>query len=155
MNIEEAKEQLHNLIEAWQLNEAVLNQTDINAIKCLLEENEQLKQQLNQKKAIIKDINRFVNWSKAFNDEILVSIREILMKEDIVPINFELLIAKQKQDKSLTQQLNQKNKIIKDTSIYIDSCMSSSKSFYGTEISKILNLTLENIKNILSEGSDM
>lgn len=44
MNIEESKQQLETLIEAWQLNEADLNQTDIEAIKCLLEENKKLRQ---------------------------------------------------------------------------------------------------------------
>ncbi len=43
MNIEESMQQLETLIEAWQLNEADLNQTDIEAIKCLLEENKKLK----------------------------------------------------------------------------------------------------------------
>ena len=42
MNFEESIEQLENLIEAWQLNEADLNQTDIEAMKLLLKENEQL-----------------------------------------------------------------------------------------------------------------
>ena len=44
MNIEESKQQLETLIEAWQLNEADLNQTDIEAIKCLLEENKKLEE---------------------------------------------------------------------------------------------------------------
>lgn len=44
MNVKESKEQLETLIEAWQLNEADLNQTDIEAIKCLLEENKKLRQ---------------------------------------------------------------------------------------------------------------
>lgn len=33
MNEKEVIEQLESLIEAWQLDEADLNQTDINAIK--------------------------------------------------------------------------------------------------------------------------
>ena len=47
MNFEESEEQLENLIEAWQLNEADLNQTDIDAIKIILKENQELKQKLN------------------------------------------------------------------------------------------------------------
>lgn len=47
MIIKESVEQLENLIEAWQLDEADLNQTDIDAIKYMLEENKRLKQQLN------------------------------------------------------------------------------------------------------------
>lgn len=47
MNIEESVEQLESLIEAWQLNEADLNQTDVDAIKIILKENQNLKQKLN------------------------------------------------------------------------------------------------------------
>lgn len=48
MNINESIQQLETLIEAWQLNEADLNQTDINAIQILLEENQKLKKQLEE-----------------------------------------------------------------------------------------------------------
>ena len=44
MNIEESIKQINELIEAWELNEACLNQTDIDAIKCLLKQNKELKQ---------------------------------------------------------------------------------------------------------------
>lgn len=43
MNKEESIQQIETLIEAWQLDEADLNQTDINAMQALLKENEQLK----------------------------------------------------------------------------------------------------------------
>lgn len=46
MNIEESIQQIETLIEAWQLDEADLNQTDINAMQTLLKENEELKKQL-------------------------------------------------------------------------------------------------------------
>lgn len=46
MNEKEVIEQLESLIEAWQLDEADLNQTDINAIKKMLDKNKQLKEQL-------------------------------------------------------------------------------------------------------------
>lgn len=42
MTIEESIEQLEGLVEAWQLDEADLNQTDINAIRVLLDERENL-----------------------------------------------------------------------------------------------------------------
>ena len=45
MNIEESIQQIETLIEAWQLDEADLNQTDINAMETLLKENEQLKEE--------------------------------------------------------------------------------------------------------------
>ena len=42
MTIKESIEQMESLVEAWQLNEADLNQTDINAIKCLLNNRQEL-----------------------------------------------------------------------------------------------------------------
>lgn len=46
MNREEYIEQLEGLLEAWNLNEADLNQTDINAIRYMLKDNKNLKQEL-------------------------------------------------------------------------------------------------------------
>ena len=43
MNIEESIQQIETLIEAWQLDEADLNQTDINAMQVLLKENQAIK----------------------------------------------------------------------------------------------------------------
>ena len=43
MNKEESIQQIETLIEAWQLDEADLNQTDINAMQALLKENQKLK----------------------------------------------------------------------------------------------------------------
>lgn len=40
MNSKECEVQLKELIEAWDLDEALLNQTDINAIKHLMLENQ-------------------------------------------------------------------------------------------------------------------
>ena len=48
MNIEESIQQIETLIEAWELDEAELNQTDIEAIKFLLKENQELKNIINQ-----------------------------------------------------------------------------------------------------------
>ena len=49
MTYEESVEQLESLIEAWQLDEADLNQTDINAMQVLLKENQKLKEQLEKR----------------------------------------------------------------------------------------------------------
>lgn len=46
MSIKESIQQIETLIEAWQLDEADLNQTDINAMQVLLKENKDLKKQL-------------------------------------------------------------------------------------------------------------
>ena len=77
-------EQLESLIEAWQLDEADLNQTDINAMKTLLKENEQLKYNWNELKKWlrIKDIlaNSKINpQSIKFKD--LLKHMEYLEKE--------------------------------------------------------------------------
>ena len=48
MNIEESIQQIETLIEAWQLDEADLNQTDINAMQTLLKENQELKKQVEE-----------------------------------------------------------------------------------------------------------
>lgn len=48
MTIKESIEQLEGLIEAWQLNDADLNQTDIDAIKNLLNNRKILVNYLDQ-----------------------------------------------------------------------------------------------------------
>lgn len=48
MSIEESIQQMETLIEAWQLDEADLNQTDINAMQVLLKENQELKKQVEE-----------------------------------------------------------------------------------------------------------
>ena len=53
MSEKEVIEQLESLIEAWYLKEADLNQTDINAIRSLLQENQQLKEKLKQRDEVI------------------------------------------------------------------------------------------------------
>lgn len=55
MSIEESIQQIETLIEAWQLDEADLNQTDINAMQALLKENQELKKRLEE--YLIQNIN--------------------------------------------------------------------------------------------------
>ena len=66
MNIEESIQQISTLIEAWQLDEADLNQTDINAMKTLLEENQQLNEKTEKlekaRKEAIELINSINDW---------------------------------------------------------------------------------------------
>lgn len=61
MNEKEVIEQLESLIEAWQLDEADLNQTDINAIKKMLDKNKQLKEQLEESEKARKEAIEFIN----------------------------------------------------------------------------------------------
>lgn len=48
MSVEESIQQIETLIEAWQLDEADLNQTDINAMQSLLKQNQKLEQVLDE-----------------------------------------------------------------------------------------------------------
>ena len=50
MSVEESIQQIETLIEAWQLDEADLNQTDINAMQALLKKNQELKKQVEENK---------------------------------------------------------------------------------------------------------
>lgn len=51
MDTKESIQQIETLIEAWQLDKADLNQTDINAMQALLKENQELKKHLKVPKA--------------------------------------------------------------------------------------------------------
>lgn len=75
MNIEESKNQIETLIEAWQLDEADLNQTDINAMQVLLKENQELKKQLEDKyekvgtltnEVLYEENTKLINQQKEF-----------------------------------------------------------------------------------------
>ena len=57
MNKKESIQQIETLIEAWQLDEADLNQTDINAMQSLLKENQMLKEKF---KATNKGLQKVV-----------------------------------------------------------------------------------------------
>ena len=83
MNIDESTQQLESLTEAWQLNEADLNQTDINAIQILLKENQELKKQLEEyKEQVSKGLyNTCLPYSTGYNKAI--KDKEIQQKEFI------------------------------------------------------------------------
>lgn len=71
MNKEESIQQIETLIEAWQLDEADLNQTDINAMQALLEENQELKKQLedaNEKILLLQASEPMLNYKKALEE---------------------------------------------------------------------------------------
>lgn len=61
MNIEESIQQIETLIEAWRLDEADLNQTDINAMQVLLKENQEQNKQLEENKNPLRGIFAQVN----------------------------------------------------------------------------------------------
>ena len=61
MSEKEALEQLDSLIEAWDLKDADINQTDINAIKFILQKNQKLKEQLKQRDEVIDKIGKIID----------------------------------------------------------------------------------------------
>ena len=84
MNKEESIQQIETLIEAWQLDEADLNQTDINAMQTLLKENQELKKQINeyQKEVCILDMRtdeniKYKNQQKEFIEYMTKTIEEL------------------------------------------------------------------------------
>ena len=78
MNIKESIQQINELIEAWELNESCLNQTDIDAIKCLLKQNKELKQKyLNAVADAVADYETTMAEKEQLKNEI-VELKELL-----------------------------------------------------------------------------
>jgi hypothetical protein len=61
MNSKECEEQLKSLIEAWDLDEACLNQTDIEAIKHLMLENQMQQKEIKGYQAMYFDKVMIIN----------------------------------------------------------------------------------------------
>ena len=68
MSSKECEEQLNSLVEAWQLNEADLNQTDIDAMQHLLLENQmqqdkiiELKIQVSSREEVAKKYKEVID----------------------------------------------------------------------------------------------
>lgn len=66
MNSKECEEQLKSLVEAWELDEADLNQTDINAIKHLMLENQMQHDTIKTQNLVISDLGRRINKAIEF-----------------------------------------------------------------------------------------
>lgn len=64
MNSKECEEQLESLVEAWQLDEADLNQTDIEAIKHLMLENQMQHNEINKLKHILDELEKYLEERK-------------------------------------------------------------------------------------------
>lgn len=77
MNIEESKNQIETLIEAWQLDEADLNQTDINAMQVLLKENQELKKQYEK---VLNDYCRLDAYNKTQQKEFIKYLEDEIFK---------------------------------------------------------------------------
>lgn len=94
MTSKECEQQLKELLEAWDLDEACLNQTDINAIKHLLLENQmqhdsitKLRIQISARETVVDELNQTIKilhrLLKIDKDKIdyLVDINERATKE--------------------------------------------------------------------------
>ncbi len=96
MNEREIIEQLESLIEAWQLDEADLNQTDINAIKQMLDKNKKLKEQLEASEKLRKESMLILGEYRHYT---LPTEKQNRENEDIVDKAYNNLILKQDIDK--------------------------------------------------------
>lgn len=94
MSSKECKEQLKSLVEAWDLDEALLNQTDIEAIRHLMLENKIQQNTIKTQKLVIDNlcerITSAVEYIKANTteeyenielDEHFGQLKEILKEE--------------------------------------------------------------------------
>lgn len=88
MNTEESIKQIKTLIEAWKLDEADLNQTDINAMQVLLKENQELKKQLENCYCNRTDCSGRIKDSKKYDS--LIQAQEVQQKEFIKYLEDEI-----------------------------------------------------------------
>lgn len=90
MNIEESIQQIKTLIEAWKLDEADLNQTDINAMQALLKETQELREAL--------EIKSYCKYANKCNEIYDCSREEY---EDMANANMRLYVENQELKKQL------------------------------------------------------
>lgn len=69
MNSKECEEQLKSLIEAWDLDEACLNQTDIEAIKHLMLENQMQQKEIKGYQTMYFDKVMIINKAIEYIEE--------------------------------------------------------------------------------------
>ena len=82
MTIKESIEQMESLVEAWQLNEADLNQTDINAIKYLLKNIQELIDYLKEEINKIKEKTKHYDlWHEVGTDINFLILKRQLLEE--------------------------------------------------------------------------
>lgn len=104
MNEKEVIEQLESLIETWQLDEADLNQTDINAMKTLLKEKQELKEQLedmtlcrdiasghrkevqDRETILLNQQKEFIEWLENYIDA-LIQQKETVAELDVTEVH--------------------------------------------------------------------
>ena len=84
MNSKECEEQLKSLVEAWDLDEADLNQTDIEAIKHLMLENKMQQDKITELRTQISARETVVDELQQRIDKAIEYIKEYT---ELVPFN--------------------------------------------------------------------
>lgn len=82
MTSKECEEQLESLVEAWRLNEADLNQTDIEAIKHLLLENKMQQDKITELRIQVSAREEVANKYKEVIEEVRKMISELYDETD-------------------------------------------------------------------------
>ena len=113
MNIEESIDQIETLIEAWELDEAELNQTDINAMQVLLKEIQELELELSGYRQAILN-NKEMLGLKDQNDKLKKQVddanEKILLLQASEPmLNYKKALEKTQQKKFI-KYLEDENK---------------------------------------------
>lgn len=103
MNIEESIEQIETLIEAWELDEAELNQTDINAMQVLLKEIQELELELSGYRQAILN-NKELLGLKEENDKLKKQLENanekiILLQASEPMLNYKKALEETQQEK--------------------------------------------------------
>ena len=136
MTYEESMQQIETLIEAWQLDEADLNQTDINAMQVLLkEQNEELKKQLDTSNELVA---QSVQTEMKLRDENNRLRKEY--QETYKDVRIEIKEYKSQQKEFIKYLENEKDRlarehsnICKDKFDEVDDILQKYKSIIGAE----------------------
>lgn len=130
MTREESIQQIKTLIEAWKLDEADLNQTDINAMQVLLKENQELREKFKAtNKGLQKAVLKRKKWKyryqlarcKIKELERIIELCHLDAKETLTTINYE----QESQQKKFINYLQKEIKFYNDRVEAIDSVCSS------------------------------
>lgn len=163
MSIEESIQQIETLIEAWQLDEADLNQTDINAMQVLLKEKQELKEQLD-KYENPEDMTLMMMWCtekvkdenqalKKQLHEASITIQEMVEQDIECPSNCEKLRILKKQHEKLlndycrldARKYSEQEEFIK----YMNSCIKELEKESTNKLQNTINLAIKDIAKII------
>lgn len=106
MTSKECEEQLKSLVEAWDLNEACLNATDIEAIKHLMLENQMQHKEIKGYQAMYFDKVMIINKAIECIEKVLNSYKE--NPENALGLNIIGLLKILKEDNKEVQNENSK-----------------------------------------------